>query len=116
MVAFGVDGVASVSKIGPDAVGQKLVMRRLRVILEFIPVRGVRAADFLQKDHICAHKPHGVAQLVQDEFAVEKSKTLVDVHGHHLDGQGGRSGLKRQFGFRRLGGGSRSEHERADGF
>jgi hypothetical protein len=91
-------------------------MRRLRVILEFIRVRCVRTADFLQKDHVCTHLPHGVAKFVQDEFAVEKSKTLVDVHGHHLDGQGGSSGLKRQFGFRRLGGGSRKEHEVADGF
>jgi hypothetical protein len=55
----------------------------VRPVLVFLAVRVVRAEHFLHEHHVGAHLAHGVAQLGQDEFAVEGGEALVDVHGHH---------------------------------
>ena len=45
----------------------------------------VRAQHFLQEDDVRAHRAHRVAQLGQDELAVERREALVGVHRHDFE-------------------------------
>ena len=99
MVALGVDGVAAIGKLGPDAVGQKLVMGGGRVVGEPACMRDMAPADFLQKHHVGRDAANGLAQLMQDEFAVEETESLVDVDGEHLDRKAQRRRGNRELGL-----------------
>jgi len=85
MVSFGIHGVAPVSELRPNAVGKEFVMRRVRVVVEFVGVRGVRAGNFLHENHVCPDLPHCITQLMEDELTVKKGEPLVDVHRHDFD-------------------------------
>jgi hypothetical protein len=82
VVALGVHHVLAIGELRPDAVREELVVRRLRPLLDLLAVVFVRAQHFLHEDDVGAHLAHGIAQLRQDEFAVEGREPLVDVHRH----------------------------------
>ena len=46
----------------------------------------VGALHFLQEDHVGAHRAHRLAQLGQDEAAVQDGEALVGVHREHAQG------------------------------
>ncbi len=52
MVAVGIDRIAPVGEIGPDAVGEKLVLGRLRPVVKAHRVLFVGAQHFLQEHHV----------------------------------------------------------------
>jgi hypothetical protein len=76
-------------------------------------VRRVRSGNFLEENHVGPDQPHSIAQLMQDELAVEKSEPFVDVHCHDLDGTSQRIAGLRRICFKSLEGGLRYEHERS---
>jgi hypothetical protein len=82
VVALGVHHVAAVGELRPDAVGQEFVVRRLGPVLDLLAVLVVRAQHLLHEHHVGAHLAHGIAQLRQDELAVEGGEALVDVDRH----------------------------------
>ena len=86
VMPVGIDRVAAIGELLPDAVGQVFVMRRLGVVVELLAMLEVIARHLLQKHHIRAHDAHRVPQFGQDELAVEKSESLVDIDREHLEG------------------------------
>ena len=85
VVSLGVDRVAAISVLRPDAVGQELVVWRRRVVGVAVGVPGVAARHLLQEHYIGANGAYGFTQLMQHEFAIEGGKALVDVDRQHLD-------------------------------
>ena len=86
VMAVVIDRIAAIGKLRPDAVGQVFVMRLVRVVLELFAMLEMASGDLLQKHHVSAHGAHRIAQLGQDELAVEKGEALVDVDRQHLEG------------------------------
>ncbi len=86
VAAFGIDHVAAIGELRPDAVGEEFVVR---LVGKAVLARAVVGAlHFLHEHHVGAHLAHGLAQLRKNELAVEGGESLVDVDRH--DGQGRR--------------------------
>ena len=99
VVAVRVNRIATVGKIVPHAVGQKLVLRHGRPLVVARGVFLMLAEHFLQKHQIGPGTAHGVAQLRQDETSIEGGKPFVGVDGQHLHAVHGRR-CQRSRGFK----------------
>ena len=102
VVAMGVHRVAAIGELGPDLVGEELVVRVFGEVQELRRVFLVRALHLLQEDHVGADRAHGLAQLMQDELAVEEGEALVGVDRHHLEGELGHGAVGRVAGHARF--------------
>ena len=58
-------------------------MRRILVVVKLFSMLEVRATDLLQKNQISAHAAYRIAQLRQNELAIEKGKPFVDIDREH---------------------------------
>jgi hypothetical protein len=88
VVAVRVHRIAAVGMVGPHGVGQVLVLRLLGPVGVALGMQGVRAQHFLQEDDVRGDRAHGLAQLLQDEAAIEESEALVGIDGQHSKAQG----------------------------
>jgi hypothetical protein len=92
VVAMGIDGIAPVGELRPDAVGEELVLRHVRPVTEALGVAFVGAVDFLEEHHVGAHAAHRFTQLGQDETSVQGSEALVDIDRQHREASDGDAG------------------------
>ena len=83
MVTIGVYRIAPVGEIAPHAVGQKLVLRGLRPIVETGRVPLVFTDDFLQEHQVRGSTAYRLTQFRKNEASVERGKPLVGVDRQH---------------------------------
>lgn len=85
VVAVRVDRVAAIGELRPHAVGEELVVRRLRPVVVAPGVALVGAEHFLEEHQVGAGGAHRHPQFRQDEAPVERGESLVGVDRQHLD-------------------------------
>src|SRR5690606_2681433 len=79
MMSVWVHSIAAVGELGPDGVGQKLVLTVGGPARESPSMAMVRAQHFLQEDDVGVRGANGFAQLMQYEATVEEGKALMGV-------------------------------------
>ena len=100
MVTMGIDGISAIGKLRPQAVSYEFVMRGFWIVVKLFRVFGIRASDLLQKHHVCPDFTYCIPKLGQDELAVKKRKSLVNIDSQYLDAKAYGSGCN---GFLRSG-------------
>ena len=79
VVAVRIDGIAPVGELGPERIGEILVVRGLRPARHRSRLAGMGSLHFLQEDQIGADRPNRLAQLQEHEATAEKGEALVSV-------------------------------------
>ncbi len=87
VMALRIDRIAAVCELRPYRVRQELVVRRLGPVAVLARMPVVRALDLLEEHHVGTDRAHGIAQLGQDELAIEGGESLVGVHRHDFEGR-----------------------------
>ncbi|ESA88791.1 hypothetical protein HMPREF1620_03915 [Escherichia coli 909945-2] len=85
VMPFRVYGIATVGKIAPHSVGEKLVVRGIGPVFHMQRMNFVRAHHFLQANNIGADGTHGIAKFRQNEASVKRGKAFVNIDGEHLE-------------------------------
>ena len=85
LVAFGEHGIATVSVVSPQRVGQVLVLRLRGPSVMATGVPGVLAKHLLQQHDVGPHAADRVAQRGQDESAPPDVQAHVDVEAEHAE-------------------------------
>lgn len=93
MVAVRINGIAPISKIGPNRVRQEFILTNGGPARQTTRMPMMCSQDLLQKDDIGVRGTYGVTQLMQDEAAVEKGEPLMGVHRQDTQSVGGPFGM-----------------------
>ncbi|MNF94499.1 hypothetical protein D3C84_772110 [compost metagenome] len=99
VMTIGVDRVASVGKVAPHAVGEKLVLRGRWPVVVARRVAIMLAQHLLQEHKVGGGTAHCLTQFWQDEPPVEGGKPLVGVDGQHPEPMGRRRGRRGRLLF-----------------
>jgi hypothetical protein len=84
VIPVGINSVTAIGELRPHAVSEKLVLWGLGPVWMALGVLLVTTVNLLEKHQVRVGGAHGLAQLGQDESAVELGEALVDIDRQHI--------------------------------